>query len=71
MSINFEQRRSRALTDLAHISAHVQQLADVLSRVVDIRQPGDGGWHAWSRNIEGANDALRCALAEVSRSAVL
>jgi hypothetical protein len=66
--MNPKQRES-ALTWLAHIQANASTLHDLLSRCSDVRT--DHGAPTWLWNVETAYNALRPALAEVSRYAVL
>jgi hypothetical protein len=36
---SFQQRRAEALVHLPHIRSSVQQLADLIDRIKDLRQP--------------------------------
>jgi hypothetical protein len=63
------KQRIAALTALAHIQAHAATMHDLLSRCSDVR--ADHGTPTWLWNVESAHHALRSALAEVSRYAVV
>jgi hypothetical protein len=63
------KQRTAALTWLAHIQAHASTMHDLLSRCSDVRS--DHGAPTWLWNVESAHHALRAALAEVSRHAIV